>query len=174
MGWDWIKLIQWEVASDPRMICTVWHPEADPALVQAASLWEVIEVTADSVASARSQLPRRLRRPKMPDLLLEHRFPPGHRFRAPHPATPMLNQLAVPTTVQLAKNFTKAMGGWAKAGFKTVKRKVYEQRHAICGACEHWVPDARVGAGMCRKCGCSGVKLWLATATCPDQPARWE
>ena len=30
---EWIKRIQWEVASDPRLICTVWHPQADPLSV---------------------------------------------------------------------------------------------------------------------------------------------
>jgi len=49
-----------------------------------------------------------------------------------------------------------------------------EQRHAICMACEHWRADARMGTGMCLKCGCSGVKLWLAPSTCPDQPPRWD
>jgi hypothetical protein len=79
----------------------------------------------------------------------------------------------IPTTAELSTNFTKAMLGWAKAGFPTVKRKTYEQRHAICNTCEHWSPDGLLGTGRCRKCGCSGVKLWLATSTCPDQPPRW-
>jgi len=176
---DWIKVIQWEVASDPRLICTVWHPRADKGLVKAASPWPVHEVTANSVRAALKQLPSELRRPRMPGLA-------GERFE---PAPPIPNTQffdlpivyagspncapVVPTGAALAANFNKAMLGWAKAGFKVVKREVYEHRQAICSACEFWRPDARLGTGMCIKCGCSGVKLWLATSKCPDQPARW-
>jgi hypothetical protein len=54
---DWIKLNQAQVASDPRLICTVWHPEATPKLVQAASIWpRICEITADSVEDALRQL----------------------------------------------------------------------------------------------------------------------
>ncbi len=60
---DWITENQWEVASDPRLICTVWHPRATAELVKSASKWPVIEVTADSVAAALKQLPPELRRP---------------------------------------------------------------------------------------------------------------
>jgi hypothetical protein len=63
---DWIKLKQWQVGSDPDFICTVWHPDADPRLVKAASLWPVYEITADTVKSALGQLPRKWRRPCLP------------------------------------------------------------------------------------------------------------
>jgi len=59
---DWIKLIQWELAAEPLLTCTIWHPEATPELVRAASLWPVYEVTASSVAEAVKQLPPELRR----------------------------------------------------------------------------------------------------------------
>ncbi len=57
---EWIKAMQWELAADPAFICTVCHPEATPALVKAASLWPVIEVTASSVEEAVKQLKRKL------------------------------------------------------------------------------------------------------------------
>ena len=60
---DWIKLMQWELAADPVFICTIWHPQATPELVKAASLWKVYEVTASTVQDALRQLPRRLRGP---------------------------------------------------------------------------------------------------------------
>jgi hypothetical protein len=58
---DWIKVVQWELAAEPNLICTVWHPQATPKLVRAASLWRVYEVTASSVDEALKQLPPKLR-----------------------------------------------------------------------------------------------------------------
>ena len=57
---EWIKLAQWELGADANFICTVWHPEATPKLVRAASFWPVYEVIADSVEDALKQLPRKL------------------------------------------------------------------------------------------------------------------
>jgi hypothetical protein len=65
---EWIKVIQWEVASDPRLICTVWHPRATAKLVRAASLWPVCEITAKSVDEVLRQLPAELRRAHIPGL----------------------------------------------------------------------------------------------------------
>jgi hypothetical protein len=94
---------------------------------------------------------------------VREKFPlPG---QAPRPPVPTLGELAV--------NFTEAIAGWAKAGFKTVAREIYEHRLSICSACEFWQADAILGTGKCRKCGCSKVKLWLATSKCPDKPPRW-
>ncbi|HVU37322.1 MAG TPA: glycosyltransferase family 25 protein [Opitutales bacterium] len=62
---EWIKILQWEVAADPGFIATIWHPEASPELVNAASPWRVYEVTADSVGAAMQQIPRRLRQAGM-------------------------------------------------------------------------------------------------------------
>jgi hypothetical protein len=78
-----------------------------------------------------------------------------------------------PSTAELAANFAGAMSTWAQAGFKVVEREVYEKRNAICSACEYWLPHGHLGLGKCRKCGCSRVKLWLATSKCPDSPPRW-
>jgi len=53
---EWIKAMQWELASDSTYVCTVWHPAATPKLVQAASLWPVVEVTANTVEEALAQI----------------------------------------------------------------------------------------------------------------------
>jgi len=58
---DWIKTVQWELAAEPSMICTVWHPQATAKLVRAASLWPVYEITASTVEGALKQLPPKLR-----------------------------------------------------------------------------------------------------------------
>lgn len=79
----------------------------------------------------------------------------------------------IPTLAGLAHNFTAAMSAWSKAGFEIVEREEYERRHATCLTCEFWQPDAMLGIGKCRKCGCSKIKLWLKGVKCPDKPARW-
>ena len=78
-----------------------------------------------------------------------------------------------PTLIELATNFTNAMANWADAGFRVVEKVEYERRHTVCFACEFWVPDAMLGIGKCKKCGCSKFKLWLVTSKCPDKPPRW-
>ena len=41
-----------------------------------------------------------------------------------------------PSLVEMTTNFTQAVAGWAKAGFKVVERQVFEERHNICKAYE--------------------------------------
>ena len=96
-------------------------------------------------------------------MALREKFPPP----PPRPQPP------TPTLAELAENFAGAMSGWAQAGFKVVERAEYERRHTACLSCEFWQPDARLGLGKCKKCGCSRVKLWLFTSRCPDKPPRW-
>jgi len=58
---EWIILVQWELAAESDMTCTIWHPHATRALVRAASHWLVYEVKAKSVKAALRQLPPKLR-----------------------------------------------------------------------------------------------------------------
>jgi hypothetical protein len=53
---DWIKAMQWELASDPSFVCAIWHPEATRELAQSASLWPVCEVTAATAEEGVAQL----------------------------------------------------------------------------------------------------------------------
>jgi len=64
----WIVDIQWEVASDPYLICTVWHPEATREIVAEATPGPIYEVAGDSVEKVLLQLPEHLRRPSRPQL----------------------------------------------------------------------------------------------------------
>lgn len=59
----WIQEVQWEAASDPHLICTVWFPEATLELVKSASKWPVREVVAESLEEALLNLPEQLKRP---------------------------------------------------------------------------------------------------------------
>lgn len=64
-------------------------------------------------------------------------------------------------------SFVKAGAQWAKAGFPIVSGEDLAERKGICAECEFWNADAFGGLGKCGKCGCSGVKLRLATSKCP-------
>jgi len=72
-----------------------------------------------------------------------------------------------PPVMEMAKNFAKSMGDWAKGGFGKVSAEAHEQRMVICRACEFWNPSGLAGMGQCTKCGCSGAKQWLPTSACP-------
>lgn len=65
----------------------------------------------------------------------------------------------------------KAGAQWAKAGFPIVSDEGFEERKRICLECEFWNAAAFGGLGRCGKCGCSGVKLRLATSKCPVE--KW-
>lgn len=47
----------------------------------------------------------------------------------------------------------------------------FRARAAACAGCEFWDAAARGGLGKCRVCGCTQLKLWLATERCPK--GRW-
>jgi hypothetical protein len=63
-----IAALQWEVASDPFLICTIWHPEATRELVEQASRNPIVEISADTLDDALNQLPKNLRRACRPVL----------------------------------------------------------------------------------------------------------
>lgn len=75
------------------------------------------------------------------------------------------------TTRGMLTNFTAATARWVKAGFTRVSKMEFEERIAICRACPFWQENARFGLGKCAKCGCTRLKHWMATETCPE--GRW-
>lgn len=77
----------------------------------------------------------------------------------------MSGPLRDPTGVELIRNFGAAVGRWAAAGFEVTGQDEYARRRVACDACADWV------GGRCRRCGCTGLKLWLATERCPA--GRW-
>jgi len=72
-----------------------------------------------------------------------------------------------PTAIDMVTNFAKAMSKWAKAGFATVDEPRFNERMKTCRACDRWDGTANAGLGKCRACGCTRLKLWLETETCP-------
>ena len=77
-----------------------------------------------------------------------------------------------PSLAELASNFTKSTAFWAKRGFPISSKSTWEARRDICLNCEFWDSKNFWGAGRCLKCGCTGAKLWMATASCPI--GKWE
>jgi hypothetical protein len=67
----WIEELQWEAASDPYLLCTVWHPEATREMVARAARGPVHEISGPTVEDALRQLPPALRRPRRPLLARE-------------------------------------------------------------------------------------------------------
>lgn len=74
-----------------------------------------------------------------------------------------------PSAAELAANFFGALGRWVAAGLPVVSEATHRGRMAACRACPHWDELARAGLGKCRApgCGCTRLKHWLATETCP-------
>jgi hypothetical protein len=70
----------------------------------------------------------------------------------------------------MAGNFAKATFRWVTAGAPVVTEEEFKRRAAICESCPHWHPEALVV--KCDRCGCSGLKLVLATERCPI--GNWE
>ena len=96
-----------------------------------------------------------------------NRASPKEVARAKKIAASIDKVMAEPTKADLAVNVTKAAWAWAAAGLPVVTQLVYDGRRAICDACEHWDATAFLGMGKCKACGCSSLKLWLATSRCP-------
>ena len=79
-------------------------------------------------------------------------------------------QPALPPTIQMAKNFVKAMAKHVADGFKKVTFEQYKARLATCNKCELRLKNRCTHP----KCGCFvDVKAWWASEDCPDEPPRW-
>lgn len=75
------------------------------------------------------------------------------------------------TPIQIAGNAIAAGARLGKALLRGERIRLSEPeiaaRRAICLPCENWDASAYRGLGKCRRCGCSGFKLDLATEKCP-------
>ena len=88
-------------------------------------------------------------------------LPPVHFIQTEEP----------PTLAQKVRSFTYAMTHWAKSGAPVVTQDQYETRLGICQGCQYWRGSGAFGLGSCGKCGCTGLKLYMATTSCPMQ--KW-
>lgn len=74
-----------------------------------------------------------------------------------------------PTVAEMAINVARATCRWAATGFQVVDQPVFAARLETCRGCPKWDEAARGGRGKCRHhtCGCTKLKLWLASEVCP-------
>lgn len=79
----------------------------------------------------------------------------------------MLEKVKEISALRMARNFTGAIVDYAKDGFRNVTAVQHASRMVICNGCEFWDKQAFMGLGKCKKCGCSGAKLWIAGSKCP-------
>jgi hypothetical protein len=85
-------------------------------------------------------------------------------------------RVTAPTPAEMAANAARSGARWMAAGLPIVSRSIYRVRLTLCRACPHWSDGARLGLGKCNApgCGCTKLKLRLATERCPLNPPRWE
>ena len=80
---------------------------------------------------------------------------------------------AEPTVIDLATRAAYAAWRAAAAALHGERVLVTEAEYAArwwcCESCPHWDGAARAGLGKCNapNCGCTKLKRWLATETCP-------
>ena len=80
---------------------------------------------------------------------------------------PDLAMRANPSLPSMMKNLAQAATMYVVDGFKNCTKEEHSRRFAICHPCEYWNQNGFYGLGQCRKCGCSGAKLWVASSKCP-------
>lgn len=90
-----------------------------------------------------------------------HGFPPEQ----------FLSESQGPSLLTRAFTFAHAAKEWVKAGMPITDHEGVEWRVGICKTCPYWKGETSPFHVMCGKCGCSGLKLFLATSRCPD--GRW-
>jgi hypothetical protein len=82
-----------------------------------------------------------------------------------------------PNWLQVAAQFGAALARWILSGLPLVTWDQFKARHLQCTGddvsprCPHFTTFKSIGLTKCGKCGCSTVKLYLATERCPI--GRW-
>jgi hypothetical protein len=96
----------------------------------------------------------------------------------PAASSPVVDHPAIPATTKLttkARRLRRELATWLRAGAPLAPRAIRRERLAICSACAYYAPAGNLGLGECKfpGCGCTRVKLALATSRCPQTPPRW-
>lgn len=72
-----------------------------------------------------------------------------------------------PSMMEKASSLTKALTRWAMSGFKVRKEDEVERIRAICKYCTFYGGENGLLKVICKKCGCSNLKLWVQDSHCP-------
>lgn len=79
-----------------------------------------------------------------------------------------------PTATDKAMEFASAAIHWIRQKAPVVSLEVFQERQSKCESCELYGGARTFGFIGCGKCGCTGLKLYLATSTCPLDEPRWK
>ena len=71
----------------------------------------------------------------------------------------------VPSMKQRISNLTTELNNWRQQGYEIVPKERFDRRMEKCQSCEYFKKLAM--GGLCLKCGCYSIKLWLKTSKCP-------
>lgn len=77
-----------------------------------------------------------------------------------------------PTKTELLTRAGNAIKNFVNNGFKLVTADQLLDRRAVCEECSLWNGEGSFGMGRCGSCGCTGLKLHVASEKCPLN--KWE
>lgn len=100
------------------------------------------------------------------------------RYGSASQARPATAPAPSPESPGVVTKLTRArqeLGHWLKAGAPLAPRATRRDRLSHCRACPYYAPRGNWGLGECQApgCGCTRVKLALATSSCPLTPPKW-
>jgi len=85
----------------------------------------------------------------------------------------ILSQDRSPSWTDMIRSAAEEMTKWTAAGFPLCSPSQLQARAEVCTSCTHWDSAMWGGAGGCKICRCTKLKLYMATTTCPDKPPKW-
>jgi hypothetical protein len=86
--------------------------------------------------------------------------------------TAWCHDVTPPSKMDMLKRAAHALKEWASKGFPLVTDEQLLERRATCEQCPMWKGDSGLGLGACGACGCTGLKLTVATENCPQ--GKWK
>lgn len=79
-----------------------------------------------------------------------------------------------PTVADMAREFAQASAHWIKQKAPVVSNEVFQERLSTCKACELFGGVRVFGLTACGRCGCTSLKLYMKTTSCPLPEPRWK
>jgi hypothetical protein len=76
-----------------------------------------------------------------------------------------------PTLGQKLENLKQSLLNYARSGFTVTDSDKVKARLDICMDCNYYSGQRGTLKIMCKKCGCTGLKLFMASSVCPDK--KW-
>ena len=77
-----------------------------------------------------------------------------------------------PSLAELLMRAARALARFATSGFTLVSPSQLLERREVCEKCSFWNGESSFGLGRCGSCGCTGLKLYAASETCPQK--KWK